>query len=62
MIVTPHQNLLRDFVQHVVERLMATDVDNLRGACCGEPNPERQNGRNLCRERLWETRAGSIPL
>ena len=56
------QDFLRDLVAHVVERLMAMDVDNLCGATYGERNTERQNSRNGYRERLWETRAGSVPL
>ena len=56
------QDFLRDLVSHVVERLMAMDVDNLCGAAYGERSGDRQNSRNGYRERLWETRAGSIPL
>ena len=56
------QDFLRDMVQHVVERLMTMDVENLCGALYGERNPERHNSRNGYRERLWETRAGAINL
>lgn len=56
------QDFLRDLVTHVVERLMAMDVENLCRVPYGERNAERQNSRNGYRERLWETRAGSIPL
>ena len=41
---------------------MAMDVENQCGAAYGERSGERQNSRNGYRERLWETRAGSIPL
>lgn len=55
-------DLLRDMIQHVVERVMAYDVENLCQAGYGERSPERANSRNGYRERLWETRAGSIPV
>jgi hypothetical protein len=55
-------DLLRDMIQHVVERVMAYDVENLCQAGYGERSPERANRRNGYRERLGETRAGSIPV
>ena len=55
-------DLLRDMIQHVVERVMAYDFENLCQAGYGERSPERANSRNGYRERLWETRAGSIPV
>ena len=55
-------DLLRQMVQHVVERVMEMDVDNLCGAAYGSRSPDRQNSRNGYRERLWETRAGSVDL
>jgi putative transposase len=55
-------DLLRQMVQHVVERVMEMDVDNRCGAGYGARSPDRQNSRNGYRERLWETRAGAVDL
>ena len=55
-------DLLRQMIHHVVERMMEMDVDNLCGAGYGARSPDRQNSRNGYRERLWETRAGSVDL
>jgi len=55
-------DLLREMITHVVERVMAFDVENLCNAGYGERAEERTNSRNGYRERLWETRAGSIAL
>ena len=41
---------------------MQFDVENLCAAGYGERRPDRQNSRNGYRERLWETRAGSIAV
>ena len=55
-------DLLREMISHIVERVMQFDVENLCAASYGERTPERQNSRNGYRERLWETRAGSIAV
>ncbi len=55
-------DLLWEMIQHVVEPIMAMDVENLCGAVYGERSTDRQNSRNGYREQLWETRAGSIDL
>jgi len=55
-------DLLRDMVQYVAQRMMDMDVEGLCAAAYGERSPERLNSRNGYRERLWETRAGSIDL
>jgi putative transposase len=57
---TPDSDLLREMIQHIVQRVMEMDVENLCAAAYGERSPERQNSRNGYRERLWETRAGSV--
>ncbi len=54
------RDLLREMIEHVVERVMAFDVENLCQAGYGERSPERANSRNGYRERLWETRAGAV--
>ena len=53
-------DLLREMIQHIVQRVMEMDVENICAASYGERTPERQNSRNAYRERLWETRAGSV--
>ena len=55
-------DLLREMIHHIVERVMQFDVENLCAAGYGERSPDRQNSRNGYRERLWETRAGSIAV
>ena len=55
-------DLLKQMIQHVVERVMDFDVENLCNAAYGERSVERANRRNGYRERLWETRAGSIAV
>ncbi len=51
--------LLREMIEHVAERIMAFDVENLCQAGYGERSLEQANSRNGYRERLWETRAGA---
>jgi len=53
-------DLLREMIQHVVQRVMDMDVENLCAAAYGERSADRQNSRNGYRERLWETRAGAV--
>jgi len=55
-------DLLREMIQHVAQRMMEMDVEGLCAAAYGERSPDRANSRNGYRERLWETRAGSIDL
>jgi putative transposase len=55
-------DLLRDMLQFVAQRLMDMDVESLCAAFYGERSPDRLNSRNGYRERLWETRAGSVDL
>src|SRR5438105_9444054 len=55
-------DLLRDMIQCVAQRMMEMDVESLCAAFSGERSPERLNSRNGYRERLWETRAGSVDL
>jgi putative transposase len=44
------------------ERLMELEVQELTGAVYGEKSPERLVQRNGYRDRLWETRAGTVEL
>jgi putative transposase len=55
-------DLLRDMVQFVAQRLMDMDVESLCAAAYGERSPERANSRNGYRERAWDTRAGTVEL
>ncbi|MGH8189115.1 MAG: IS256 family transposase [Steroidobacteraceae bacterium] len=55
-------DLLKQMIQYVAQRMMEMDAENLCAAGYGERSPERLNSRNGYRERLWETRAGSVDL
>lgn len=56
-------DVLRQMVQFMAQRLMDIDVQARCGAEYDEKAPgSRQNSRNGYRERLWDTRAGSIDL
>ncbi len=58
----PDADLLREMIQYVAQRMMEMDVEGRCAAAFGERSPERANSRNGYRERLWETRAGSVDL
>ena len=55
-------DLLREMIGFTAQRLMELDVEGLTGAPHGERSPERLNQRNGYRDRLWETRAGTVEL
>jgi len=55
-------DLLRQMVQFVAQRMMEMDTESLCAAAYGERSPERQNRRNDYRDRVWETRAGTVDL
>ena len=55
-------DLLREMIQYVAQRMMDMDVEGLCAAGYAERSPDRLNSRNGYRERLWETRAGSVDL
>lgn len=55
-------DLLREMIGFAAERLMALEVQALTGAGYGERSPERRAQRNGYRDRLWETRAGTVEL
>jgi transposase-like protein len=59
---TADADLLREMLSFASQRLMELEVEGLCGAGHGERNAERLNQRNGYRERVWETRAGSIDL
>jgi putative transposase len=55
-------DLLREMIQYVAQRMMEMDAEGLCAAAYGQRSPDRENSRNGYRERLWETRAGSVDL
>jgi transposase-like protein len=54
--------LLREMIGFAAQRLMDLEVAGLTGAGHGERSPDRLTHRNGYRDRLWETRAGTIEL
>ncbi len=55
-------DVVRELLAHVVQRLMDFETEQRCGAEYGERSEDRSNSRNGYRDRLWETRAGSIDL
>ena len=55
-------DLLREMIGFVANRMMDMDVEGLTGAGWGERSLARVNQRNGYRERSWETRAGTVEL
>ena len=55
-------DLLREMIGLTAQRLMELEVRGLTGAGRGECSPERINHRNGYRDRVWETRAGTVEL
>ncbi len=55
-------DLLREMIGFSAQRLMELDVQGLTGAEHGERSPDRINHRNGYRDRVWETRAGTVEL
>jgi transposase-like protein len=55
-------DLLREMIGFVANRMMAMEVEGLTGAAHGERSVGRLNQRNGYRERTWETRAGTVDL
>jgi putative transposase len=55
-------DLLREMIGFVANRMMEVDVEGLTGAAYGERSLARVNQRNGYRERSWGTRAGTVDL
>ena len=55
-------DFLRSVAEAVVQLLMETDVEGLIGAGRHERSGERTTYRNGYRDRVWETRAGTVEL
>ena len=55
-------DLLREMIGFTAQRLMALEVQGRTGAGHGERRPDRITHRNGTRDRVWETRAGTVEL
>jgi putative transposase len=55
-------DLLREMIGFTAHRLMELEVEGKTGVSYGEKSAERLVQRNGYRDRLWETRAGTVEL
>ena len=55
-------DLLREMMAYVANRMMDLEVEGLTGAAHGERSASRITHRNGYRQRAWETRAGTVDL
>jgi putative transposase len=55
-------DLLREMIGFTAQRLMELEVESKTGAAYGQKSAERLVQRNGYRDRLWETRAGTVEL
>jgi putative transposase len=59
---TSDADLLNEMIGFAANRLMALEADALCNAGRHERTADRVNYRNGYRDRMWETRAGSVEL
>jgi transposase-like protein len=59
---TSDADVVRELIGYAAQRLMELDVENLTGAAHGARDPDRLTYRNGYRDRMWETRAGTVDL
>jgi putative transposase len=57
-----NRDFLREMIGFTAQRLMELEVESQTGAAYGEKSPERLAQRNGYRDRIWETRAGTVEL
>lgn len=55
-------DLLREMIGFVAQRMMELDVEGLTAAGYGQRSADRLNSRNGFRDRVWETRTGTVDL
>jgi putative transposase len=55
-------DIVREMIGFVAQRLMELDVDKRCGASHNERSEARTNSRNGFRDRPWDTRAGTVAL
>jgi len=58
----PSPDVLRAMIREFAQRMMDADVEVRCHAGYREATPGRVNSRNGCRQREWDTRAGTIEL
>ena len=58
----PDSDFLREMIGFACQRLMELEVEGTTGASYGEKSAERLAQRNGYRDRVWETRAGTVEL